>query len=141
MTTRNDNGDVLGMTVSAFSSLSMDPPLVLFCPNYSSNSYPALIKSKRFAIHLQSAEQQSKAYAFARKGNDKAQGIEWCLSVRGNPILENATAIIECVLWSEYEGGHHAILVGTVKNLIVPEQHVIPMIYCRGKMSGLQVFA
>ncbi|SFT87942.1 flavin reductase family protein [Pseudomonas marincola] len=141
ITTLDDQGDIVGMTASAFSSLSMDPPLVLFCPNYSSDSYPALIKSKRFAIHLLSAEQQSEAYAFAKKGNDKAKGIEWALSELGNPVLSNATAIIECELWREYEGGDHAILVGAVKNLIVPELSVTPMVYCRGKMGALQAFA
>ncbi|MBS7662143.1 flavin reductase family protein [Pseudomonas lalucatii] len=141
ITTLDDNGGIVGMTASAFSSLSMDPALVLFCPNYSSDSYPALIKRQRFAIHLLSAEQQGEAYAFARKGSDKAQGIEWTLSELGNPILSKATAIIECELWREYEGGDHAILVGAVQNLIVPEQEVIPMVYCRGKMGALQAFA
>ncbi|GLZ89597.1 flavin reductase [Metapseudomonas resinovorans] len=141
ITTLDDDGQIVGLTASAFSSLSMDPALVLFCPNYSSDSYPVLIKSKRFAIHLLSADQRDEAYAFARKGKDKAQGIDWTLSELGNPILANATAIIECELWREYEGGDHAILVGAVKNLIVPEQDVIPMIYCRGKMGALQAFA
>jgi flavin reductase (DIM6/NTAB) family NADH-FMN oxidoreductase RutF len=141
ITTLDDDGQIAGLTASAFSSLSMDPALVLFCPNYSSDSYPVLIKSKRFAIHLLSAEQRDEAYAFAKKGKDKAQGIDWTLSELGNPILANATAIIECELWREYEGGDHAILVGAVKNLIVPEQQVIPMIYCRGKMGALQAFA
>ncbi|MCO6057608.1 flavin reductase family protein [Pseudomonas sp. MOB-449] len=141
ITTLDDDGQIVGLTASAFSSLSMDPALVLFCPNYSSDSYPVLIKSKRFAIHLLSADQRDEAYAFAKKGKDKAQGIDWTLSELGNPILSNATAIIECELWREYEGGDHAILVGAVKNLIVPEQDVIPMIYCRGKMGALQAFA
>ncbi len=141
ITTLDDDGQIVGLTASAFSSLSMDPALVLFCPNYSSDSYPVLIKSKRFAIHLLSADQRDEAYAFAKKGKDKALGIDWTLSELGNPILANATAIIECELWREYEGGDHAILVGAVKNLIVPEQDVIPMIYCRGKMGALQAFA
>lgn len=141
ITTVDDDGQVVGLTASAFSSLSMDPALVLFCPNYSSDSYPVLIRRKHFAIHLLSADQREEAYAFASKGKDKAQGIAWTLSERGNPLLENATAIIECELWREYEGGDHAILVGAVKNLIVPQQEVIPMIYCRGKMGALQAFA
>jgi flavin reductase (DIM6/NTAB) family NADH-FMN oxidoreductase RutF len=49
----------------------------------------------------------------------QGQGIEWTLSELGNPILANATAVIECELWREYEGGDHAIMVGKVKNLIV----------------------
>lgn len=87
ITTLDDDGSVVGLTASAFSSLSMEPPLVLFCPNYSSDSYPVLIKQKRFAIHLLSGEQQAHAYAFAKKGKDKANGIEWTLSELGNPIL------------------------------------------------------
>jgi len=141
ITSLDDDGQIVGLTASAFSALSLDPALVLFCPNYSSDSYPALIKSKRFAIHLLSGDQVDEAYAFARKGKDKAQGIAWTLSELGNPLLDNATAIIECELWREYEGGDHAILVGAVKNLIVPEQQVTPMIYCRGKMGALPAFA
>jgi flavin reductase (DIM6/NTAB) family NADH-FMN oxidoreductase RutF len=141
ITTLDDNGDIVGLTASAFSSLSMEPALVLFCPNYSSDSYPVLIKNKRFAIHFLSGEQQTEAYAFARKGKDKAQGIEWTLSELGNPLLNNATAIIECELWREYEGGDHAIMVGAVQNLIVPAQQTRPLVYCRGKMGALPAFA
>ena len=129
ITTLDDDGSIVGLTASAFSSLSMDPPLVLFCPNYSSDSY------------LLSGEQQAEAYAFAKKGKDKATGIEWTLSALGNPLLANATAIIECELWREYEGGDHAIMVGKVHNLIVPEQAPQPMIDCRGKMASLPAFA
>ena len=141
VTTLDAEGGIVGITASAFSALSIDPALVLFCPNYSSDSYPVLIKNKRFAIHVLSGGQQSEAYAFARKGKDKAQGIEWTLSELGNPILANATAIIECELWREYAGGDHAIMVGAVKNLIVPEQHSGPLVYCHGKMGALPVLA
>jgi len=141
ITTLDDDGEIVGMTASAFSSLSIDPALVLFCPNYSSDSYPVLIKNKRFAIHLLSAEQQGEAYAFARKGKDKAQGIDWTLSALGNPLLSKASAIIECELWREYDGGDHAIMVGAVKNLITADQQLAPLVYCRGKMGALQAFA
>ncbi|MFJ7311585.1 flavin reductase family protein [Pseudomonas sp. NPDC098747] len=141
ITTLDDDGQIVGLTASAFSSLSINPALVLFCPNYSSDSYPVLIKNKRFAIHVLSGSQQSEAYAFARKGKDKALGIEWTLSELGNPILANATAVIECELWREYEGGDHAIMVGAVKNLIVPEQCTGPLVYCHGKMGALPVLA
>lgn len=141
VTALDDNGGIVGITASAFSPLSLDPPLVLVCPNYASDSYPVLCASKRFAIHLLSAEQQAEAYAFARKGKDKAQGIEWTLSALGNPLLSKATAIIECELWREYEGGDHAILVGEIKNLIVADDSVTPMVYCKGKMGALAALA
>ena len=141
ITALDEDGGIVGITASAFSALSIDPALVLFCPNYSSDSYPVLRDGKRFAIHLLSAEQQAEAYAFASKGKDKAAGIEWTLSELGNPLLNNAAAIIECELWREYDGGDHAIMVGAVKNLILPEQAPVPMIYHRGKLGALPAFA
>lgn len=141
VTALDESGDIVGITASAFSALSIDPALVLFCPNYASDTYPVLRASKKFAIHLLCADQQAEAYAFARKGKDKAQGIDWYLSALGNPLLRKATAIIECELWREYEGGDHAILVGAVKNLILPEQEVTPLLYHGGKMGALPAFA
>ncbi|GGK01492.1 flavin reductase family protein [Pseudomonas matsuisoli] len=141
ITTLDSDGGIVGLTASAFSALSLEPALVLFCPNYTSDSYPVLRDSKRFAIHLLSGEQQAEAYAFAKKGKEKAQGIEWELSELGNPLLAGATAIIECELWREYDGGDHAIMVGAVKNLILPEEPPIPMIYHRGKLGPLPAFA
>jgi flavin reductase (DIM6/NTAB) family NADH-FMN oxidoreductase RutF len=80
VTTLDPDGAIVGITASAFSALSIDPALVLFCPNYASDTYPVLRDSKQFAIHLLSAEQTAEAYAFAGKGKDKAKGIEWHLS-------------------------------------------------------------
>ena len=140
VTTLDTEGDLVGITASAFSALSLDPALVLFCPNYSSNTYPALLERKHFAIHLLSGEQQAQAFAFASKSKEKARELPWTLSALGNPILEGATAIIECELWREYEGGDHAIIVGEVKNLILPTEPVTPMIYHRGKLGALPVF-
>ena len=132
VTTLDAEGNLAGLTASAFSALSLDPALVLFCPNYSSDTYPLLRDGKGFAIHLLSAEQQRIAYAFASKGKDKTQGIEWTRSALGNPLLADATAVIEC---------DHAIIVGAVKNLIVPEQEVIPMLYHRGRMGAAPIYA
>lgn len=137
VTTLGPDGGIVGITASAFSALSIDPALVLFCPNYASDTYPILRNSQRFAIHLLAAEQTAEAYAFAGKGKDKASGIDWQMSALGNPLLSNATAIIECELWREYDGGDHAIIVGAVTNLILPDQPVTPMIYHKGKLGAL----
>lgn len=143
VTTLDSEGSIVGITASAFSALSIDPALVLFCPNYASDTYPILRDSKQFAIHLLCSDQQAEAYAFAGKGKgkDKAKGIYWRLSELGNPLLAKATAIIECELWREYDGGDHAIIVGAVKNLILPEQEVTPMVYHRGKLGALPAIA
>ena len=141
VTTLDEDGGIVGITASAFSALSIDPALVLFCPNYASDTYPVLSRSGKFAIHLLCADQQAEAYAFAGKGKDKASGIEWHLSELGNPLLNKATAIIECDLWREYDGGDHAIVVGAVRNLILPEQEMTPMVYHRGRLGALPQIA
>ena len=61
------------------------------------------------------------------------------MSALGNPLLSKASAIIECELWREYDGGDHAIIVGEVKNLILPDQELPPMVYYRGKLGALPV--
>ncbi|WP_279027447.1 flavin reductase family protein [Gibbsiella quercinecans] len=134
ITVLNEQGKLTGMTVSAFSSLSLEPPLVLFCPDYRANSYPVLMQQKKFAIHILTAEQEQEAWAFASKSSDKSQGINWQLSALGNPLLENALTTIECELWREYAGGDHAIVVGEVKNILFSPYRTDPMIYCRGKI-------
>lgn len=141
VTTLDAEGDIAGITVSAFSALSLDPALVLFCPQYAADTYPLLLVSQRFAIHILAGDQQAVAYAFAGKGKDKAKGIDWTLSERGNPLLAGAAAIIECELWRNYEGGDHAILVGEVVNLIMPAEPRVPMAYHRGQLAALPALA
>lgn len=140
VTTLDADQQIVGITASAFSALSLDPALVLFCPNYTSNTYPLLVKNKQFAIHLLAGEMQPHAFAFASKDKEKARLHDWELSALGNPLLKGATAIIECTLWREYEGGDHAIIVGEVQNLILPQEPVVPMIYHKGKMGALPAF-
>lgn len=141
VTCYDDQGQVTGLTASAFSALSMDPALVLVCPNYSSDTYPELVKDgQKFAINILAEDQVGAAFAFAKKGEAKqaaiaAVGIS--KSAWGTPLIDGAVATIECTLWREYEGGDHAILVGQVEQLHLASE-VQPMVYCRGKMAGWQ---
>lgn len=140
ITALDADGSIVGITASAFSALSLDPALVLFCPSYSSATHPVLAERGHFAIHLLAGHQQDIAYAFASKGKDKAAAIPWQLSELGNPLLEGAVAIIECDLWREYEGGDHAIIVGKVTNLILPSEPATPMLYHHGTLGVLPEF-
>lgn len=140
VTAYDDNGQVTGLTASAFSALSMDPPLVLVCPNYASDSYPVLKSARSFAINILAAEQTGPCFAFAKKGAEKAEAISQVTvekSELGNPVLPGAVAVIECSLWQEYEGGDHAILVGKVEAAHIDNTQQ-PMVYCRGKMAAWQ---
>lgn len=134
VTTLDEHGALVGFTASAFSSLSMDPPLVLVCPALTSATYPHLVRNQRFAIHILASDQQDLAMAFASKGADKVAALEWAVSDLGNPLLIGASCVLECTLWREYEGGDHAILVGEVQRIDRAEGGVL--LYHRGKMTN-----
>lgn len=134
VTALDEQGGLVGFTASAFSSLSLDPPLVLVCPALTSATYPHLVRGGRFAIHILAADQQDIAMAFASKGADKVAALEWTLSDLGNPLLEGSSCVLECSLWREYEGGDHAILVGEVLRIDRCESGVL--LYHRGRMSN-----
>ncbi|WP_062263849.1 flavin reductase family protein [Endozoicomonas arenosclerae] len=134
----DDNGQVTGLTASAFSAVSMSPPLVLVCPNYSSDTYPVLTEGKRFAINILASDQAGPAFAFAKKGEAKVEAIKGVAVSEGQtgvPVIEGAVATIECSLWNEYDGGDHAILVGKVEYIHL-DQNSAPLVYCRGQMSA-----
>lgn len=137
ITALDENDRLVGFTASAFSAVSMDPPLVLVCPSLTSDSYPVIQRSGRFAVHILGEDQQSIAYQFASKGSDKGQGIRWHRSSHGNALIDGAAAYLECRLWEEYPGGDHAIVVGEVQGLWVAGSDAAPLLYCRGKMDKL----
>lgn len=139
VTTLDENGALVGFTASAFSSLSLDPPLVLVCPALTSATYPHLVRNQRFAIHILAADQQDIAMAFASKSADKAAALEWGLSDLGNPLLKGASCVLECTLWREYEGGDHAIVIGKVERIDRAEGGVL--LYHRGRMTNHAIVA
>lgn len=138
ITAYNDLGDVVGFTASAFSALSMNPALVLVCPSYSSDSYPVIKDTQKFAIHILADDQQAIAYQFAKKGIDKSQGLDIVKSANGLPVIQGALAVMECELWNDYPGGDHAILVGQILHAELADTNTVsPLLYCRSKMGSL----
>ena len=133
VTTLDGAGAMAGFTASAFSSVSLDPALVLVCPALTSATYPHLVSRQSFAIHILAAGQQDLAMAFASKGTDKVAALDWSLSDLGNPVLPGAACVIECTLWREYEGGDHAIVVGAVQRIALTDRPVL--LYHRGSMA------
>lgn len=133
VTTLDEDGAMAGFTASAFSSLSLEPALVLVCPALTSATYPHLVSRQSFAIHILAAGQQGLAMAFASKGSDKLKALDWSLSDLGNPVLPGVACVIECTLWREYEGGDHAIVVGAVKRIELTDRPVL--LYHRGSMA------
>jgi flavin reductase (DIM6/NTAB) family NADH-FMN oxidoreductase RutF len=127
----------IGFTCQSFSSLSLDPPLVAFCPSRTSTTWPQLRDVGRFCVNVLAEEQSELSQAFARSGTDKYAGITWTPSPYGCPVLDGVVAWIDSEVWAEYEGGDHTIVVGRVLDLGAdPDRN--PLVFHRGSY-GLQL--
>jgi flavin reductase ActVB len=115
VTTRNGEGSFVGFTASAFSSLSLSPPLLLVCLQKDADCYRAFMEAPQFALSILAHGQHEIAVRFATKAVDKLQGTPVVPGpVTGLPLVEGASAHTECVTRERLEGGDHTILVGEV---------------------------
>jgi flavin reductase (DIM6/NTAB) family NADH-FMN oxidoreductase RutF len=108
------SGERIGMTVSSFNSVSLDPPLVLFSVLRRANSFAAWQGVTRYAINVLSEEQEELSNRFARAMGDKWVGLPPLRGEAGLPILPNTLATFECEAFARHEGGDHEIFVGRV---------------------------
>ncbi len=106
-----------GFTCQSFSSLSLDPPLVMFSPARTSSTWPLLRAARSFTVNILAADQQHLSSQFARSGTDKFAGVAHSPSPLGNPVLDRALAWVDCELHQEYDGGDHTIVVGAIRGL------------------------
>jgi flavin reductase (DIM6/NTAB) family NADH-FMN oxidoreductase RutF len=114
-TTRGPSGPT-GLTVSSFTSVSVDPPLILISIAKGSAMHDLFHEAKAYAINLLAEDQKSVSDRFAGRTNvkDRFEGIRYNSGVTGSPIIDGVRAAIECNAWQVYEGGDHSILVGKV---------------------------
>lgn len=121
-------GEMGGITVSAFCSLSLRPPLVLSCIDERASILPLLRRSGAFAVNILSDEQSGLSNQFASKMSDKFQGVSYDIGPLGQPLLAGAQAHLVCTLVHEWEGGDHRVLVGQVEAASVDESRT-PLLY------------
>ncbi|WP_052865666.1 flavin reductase family protein [Streptomyces niger] len=114
VTTTDATGRHWGFTASSFSSLSLDPPLILVCPAKSAGSHRAFVTADRFMVNVLAADQADIAARFARAGTDKFAGGEMVPCEFGLPGLPSAVARLACTRYDVLDGGDHSILVGHV---------------------------
>jgi len=111
---------VVGLTVSSFVLLSLDPPLVMFAIQHDANSYPAIVASKCFGVSVLNTKQSDVARRFAIKGSDKAADTAIGLGVElPVPLVKDSLAHVECATSQIIVGGDHAIVVGRVEAIRV----------------------
>lgn len=137
VTVSDGAGGVGGLTANAFSSLSLDPPLVLVCVDQLSQALAYLTAEKTFTLHFLAADQEQTALAFAQRGPDKANGIDWHLNTRGVPALDDYLVALDCDLENAVPGGDHTIIIGRVLDIKMSDAERQPLTYYKGMMNGL----
>lgn len=125
----------LGFTCQSFSSLSLDPPLVSFCPARTSTTWPRIRSVGTFCVNVLAAGHQDVSGAFARSGTDKFAGVGWTASPSGAPVLDGVSAWIDCTLYAEHDGGDHTIAVGRVHDLGADASRA-PLLFYRGRYGA-----
>ncbi|MEV5850550.1 flavin reductase family protein [Streptomyces sp. NPDC051985] len=131
ITSADDDGAPLGLTVGTFTSVSLDPALVAFLPDKKSQSWARIRPTGRFCVNILAEHQEGVCRTFARSAAQKFDAITWHRSPSGLPLLDDAVAWIECDLWSVFDAGDHDIAVGRVRALDAPSASR-PLLFFQG---------
>jgi flavin reductase (DIM6/NTAB) family NADH-FMN oxidoreductase RutF len=129
VTIKGENESPRGITVSAFSSLSLEPPLVLICIGRNASIHDLLKEGQHFAVNVLASDQEHLSRRFASKDGDRFEGVGYREGFAGSPLLDGAIAHIECRVLHAFPGGDHTIFVGEVMTTGVTEDG--PLAYFR----------
>ena len=135
VTGKAEDQQLFGITVSAFSSVSLNPPLILVCIDKQSSTHDHFIVGRHFAVNILGDDQELQSRRFASREVDKFSGVGYSDGVTGSPLLDGALASLECRVTHAHEGGDHTIIVGEVEATRLQESK--PLLYFRGGYTRL----
>lgn len=134
VTTIDDKEQPVGLTANSFSSLSLDPPLILVCIDKKSASLQAFQKDAPFIVNILTEDQEDECWSFAKTGKDKFEGISYQKTAEGVPYLTENLATIHCTVYKNFTAGDHVIVTGNVNEVQYNEQ-ANPLLFFRGKCT------
>lgn len=137
VTARAQAGPPVGLTINSFSSVSLDPPLVLFCLGRDAQCLSGFDGADGFVIHVLSAEQQGLSARFATPDSDRFRDLDWQHGPCG-PVLPGALVRFDCRRHAVVDGGDHLILIGRVEAVSVPDAAADPLVYFRGGYRAIR---
>lgn len=129
-------GEPVGIAANSFTSVSLDPPLVLFCAGKSSSTWPLIQKSGAFAVNVLGEHQEDISRLFASKDADRFAGVGFHTGATGSPVLTGALSFLDCRIHAEHDAGDHVIVVGRVVDLGLLEESP-PLVFFRGGYNRL----
>ncbi len=137
VTTIDETGAPVGLTANSFTSVSLEPPLILFSLARNSANLGIFTQAGRFAVNVLHIGQQPHAGRFARRDVARFDGIDWALrATGGSPILAGSLAAFDCSTFAVHDGGDHLVFIGRVNHAWF-EPHRDPLLYFRGKYRRL----
>jgi 3-hydroxy-9,10-secoandrosta-1,3,5(10)-triene-9,17-dione monooxygenase reductase component len=132
------DGEPVGFACQSFAALSLEPPLVLFCPGKSSRTWPAIEEAGRFCVNVLAHDQQDVSAIFGRSGTDKFAACSWSPAPSGSPKLDGVLTWIDCAIDSVLDGGDHWIVVGRVTALPDAADSERPLLFYRGAYTATE---
>jgi flavin reductase (DIM6/NTAB) family NADH-FMN oxidoreductase RutF len=136
VTARDATGKDHGMTVSAFCSVSLDPPLVLACIGHEASMHPVIAREHCFGVSVLAAGQEALARRFADQRSDRFDGVGYTRGRLGVALLDDALAHLECTVVDRREAGDHTVVVGRVETVWTDQDR--PLVYYRGGYTQLE---
>jgi flavin reductase (DIM6/NTAB) family NADH-FMN oxidoreductase RutF len=137
-TGRTGDGELVGMTMSSFNSVSLDPPLILFSIHRKAQSFATWQSISHYAVNVLNEDQEQLSNQFARASGNKWDGLTVLTGANGAPMLPNASVVFECASHARYDGGDHEIFVGRVEAL---HEHALtgqrPLLFFEGRYQQL----
>ncbi|HWA03077.1 MAG TPA: flavin reductase family protein [Rhizomicrobium sp.] len=134
--TATGEAEPVGITVNSFTSVSLDPPLVLWCLKKDSNRYRAFMEARGFTISILGTEHENVSSRLARQGEHRLDGVELLETELGPPALADSLAVFECASEAIHDGGDHSILIGRVLRFARREAGA-PLVFYRGRYGAL----
>ncbi len=135
ITTVDAQGRDTGLTANSFSSVSLEPPLLLWSLSRQSTSFAAFMAAGHYAVHVLAAGQEALSARFARKGADKFEGVQVTRGEGGVPLLEECAATFVCRSYARHDAGDHVIFLGEIVHFEHADHP--PLIYHGGRYAGL----
>lgn len=139
ITTIDPDGRHFGLTANSFTSVSLDPPLVLWNQSLTAPSHPIFRHAPRFAVSILAEDQIHLSKRFASGRADKFEGVALVEGTGGLPLIAGAAAALECSLEDIYTGGDHALFIGRVERISRGERR--PLVFAGGRYMTAQLHA
>lgn len=136
VTAMTADGEPMGLTINSFSSVSLNPPLILWSLDKGSDTMPVFEAISAFTVNVLGDQGKDLSQRLSRKGHHGLHDGEWTAGATGAPVLNEAIAHFDCVLSARHDGGDHVILVGQVK-AHAHEDGAHPLLYFRGRYREL----